>query len=706
MKKFVSQKLQHIFLQLFAPHGKGIVFSPDSQYRPETRDDISIARNLTAAFLISLSGEAHPLYRQAAGYLKKLEKQPRWKEIAGFYRGGKKKIEEEIERACHQNPDFLKRLNDLNEWLSDEINLADSYTTNEKIWSLFFPEGVGIRNNVDESVSALRRRRQVTITEANSSPIANPVRQILFASNALLTLPLSSTPVDGLNLTVDLKAKIRSVMEEEQLYWYDHPVPVGIEPQKNEVLYGMQGLDQAIEFERRRGNVFNGDQLTCILSASVTHSGLQKIAAQYLSEEFAKTKGLKNIQLYLFTETNTGKLLEDVLIPAARHYLNRSDAGEYLSVFGVDGEYGRHYTFLKAISALWQVFIDREIRATFKIDLDQVFPQKELVEQAGASAFEHFCTPLWGAMGMDVHGQPVELGMIAGALVNEKDIGKGLFTPDVQIPERTLSPDEFIFFSTLPQALSTEAEMMARYDAGEADGRQTCLQRIHVTGGTNGILVDSLFQHRPFTPSFFGRAEDQAFILSDFPNPLPKLAYLHKPGLIMRHDKEAFAQEAMDAARVGKLVGDYIRILMFSAYAGLLAHNIDEVKEKIDPFTGCFVSRIPFTVVYLRFALKAVDFYDKNEDDLGLEFITDGIPRLKKTMQFVDGNDSELANTYRKEKTAWNLFYDTLSALDDALGKADEFAMRLRKKAEEIVKECRVNTNGTSSSDVPQTQAI
>ncbi|MFQ5583264.1 MAG: hypothetical protein ACE5GL_02365 [Calditrichia bacterium] len=705
MKKFVSQKLQHIFSRLFAPHGKGIIFSPDYQYRPETQDDILIARNLNAAFLITLTGEAHPLYRQAAGYLKKLEKQPRWKEIACFYRRGKKIIEEEIERGCNQNPDFLKRLGDLNEWLSDEINLADSDTTNEKIWSVFFPEGVGIRNNVNESVSALRRRRRVTITEANSSPISNPVRQILFTSNALLTLPLPSTPVDGLNLTADLKAKISSVMEEEQLYWYDHPVPVGIEPQKNEVLYGMQALDQAIEFERRRGNVLNGDQLTCVLSASVTHGGLQKIAGQYLSEEFAKTKGLKNIKLYLFTETNTVKLLENVLIPAARHFLNRNDAGEYLSVFGVDGEYGRHYTFLKAISALWQVFIDREIRATFKIDLDQVFPQKELVEQAGTSAFEHFRTPLWGANGLDVHGQPLDLGMIAGALVNEKDIGKGLFTPDVPFPEHALSPDEFIFFSTLPQALSTEAEMMARYDAGDADGRQTCLQRIHVTGGTNGILVDSLFQHRPFTPSFFGRAEDQAFILSDFPNPLPKLAYLHKPGLIMRHDKEAFAQEAMDAARVGKQVGDYIRILMFSAYSERLTENIDEIKEKIDPFTGCFVSRIPFTVVYLRFALKAVYFYNKNENKQGWEFIADGIPRLKKTIQFVEGDNSELVKTFRKEKTAWNLFYDTLSALNDALEKEDEIALMLRKKAKKIVKECRVNAEGASSFDVTRTQA-
>jgi hypothetical protein len=60
--------------------------------------------------------------------------------------------------------------------------------------------------------------------------------------------------------------------------------------------------------------------------------------------------------------------------------------------------------------------MDPEIIATFKIDLDQVFPQEELVEQSKASAFEHFKTALWGACGVDSEGHPIELGMIAGAL--------------------------------------------------------------------------------------------------------------------------------------------------------------------------------------------------------------------------------------------------------------------------------------------------
>ena len=239
--------------------------------------------------------------------------------------------------------------------------------------------------------------------------------------------------------------------------------------------------------------------------------------------------------------------------------------------------------FLKAVTALWQVLVDPDVRGTFKIDLDQVFPQAELVAETGASAFEHLETPLWGAVGVDPHGRELDLGMIAGALVNERDISRGLFTPDVAYPAGPLALDRSVFFSALPQALSTRAEMMERYDSPERDGRTRCLQRVHVTGGTNGILADALRRHRPFTPSFVGRAEDQAYLLSvlgpsDAPigeRPEPRLAYAHAAGLIMRHDKEAFAGEAMAAAEAGKLIGDDVRILQFSALARVIARTAE-----------------------------------------------------------------------------------------------------------------------------------
>ena len=228
------------------------------------------------------------------------------------------------------------------------------------------------------------------------------------------------------------------------------------------------------------------------------------------------------------------------------------------------------------------------------------------------------------------------------------------------------------------------------YTQDGLDGQRACAQRIHVTGGTNGILVDSLERHRPFTPSFMGRAEDQAYILSVLMNPGTKLAYVHKDGLIMRHDKEVFAQEAIESAFVGKLIGDYVRIIYFSAYAGALTDNVTALKEMIDPFTGCFVSLIPATVVYLRFCFKAASFFAMGENALTVQFIRNGAERIKRAMDFVSGEKNMLKRVYEKERLGWNMFYDTISAVEDAIRNKDEFALDLQKKAEIIVEECAI----------------
>jgi hypothetical protein len=366
-------------------------------------------------------------------------------------------------------------------------------------------------------------------------------------------------------------------------------------------------------------------------------------------------------------------LINDVLIPAG------GDA-QAMEVFGVDGEYGRHYSFLKAISAFWNSTRDPNIKATFKIDLDQIFPQRELVEQSGASAFEHFITPLWGAHGTDSEGNPVELGMIAGALVNEKDIHKGLFTPDVVFPETSVTYEERIFFSKMLMALSTEGELMTRYGESGIDGTTECIERIHVTGGTNGILVDSLKRHRPFTPSFIGRAEDQSYILSVLLHEGTRLSYLHEDGLIMRHDKEAFAGDAIKAASFGNMIGDYIRMLYFSEYARELTNNdIEPLKEMVNPFTGCFISPIPVTVVMMRFCMKAAELYLSGNSDAGTNFITASHPRLDRAMTFVRKG---LREQFHRECEGWNQFYDLI----EVVGGNDA----LRTKAIGIIDSCRV----------------
>jgi hypothetical protein len=280
--------------------------------------------------------------------------------------------------------------------------------------------------------------------------------------------------------------------------------------------------------------------------------------------------------------------------------------------------------------------------------------------------------------------------MIAGALVDEKDITQSIFTPDVSLPDRVLSPHEHIFFSMLPQAISTESEMMTRYDTPQIDGLRTCIERVHVTGGTNGILVDSLRRWRPFTPSFIGRAEDQAYLLSTLADPSNRLAYVHKDGLIMRHDKEAFAQEAIKAAEIGRILGDYIRILYYSAYARTLSENIAAVKKIFDPFTGSFISRIPATVAHLRFGFKAACLFKKNQHTEGMEFVISGSKRLAKALEFMRGKNSSLKQQYEKEKQGWHLYYDTLDVVERALNKNNHYANDLKRKAHRLIDRCAV----------------
>ena len=643
---------------------------------------------LNAAFLLILSSESEQFRLEAENYLQDCLESDDLPDYARFYYEALEQIQFEFSNFRKNNlqfdQDVLSAVNEIKKNQSpDRIQ--------EKIWKVFFPEAVGLTGSESLAIDKLQKKRKISIREINPAPIKKPGTEILFTSNILLTMPLDMSAIDTSNLDSGLKRNIEDIRHEKQKFWYDHPIPLGIPADKNEVLYGMHALDQAIDFEAARGNHSPDKKVACVLSASVTHEGLHDVAKKYIEQEFKNHGKIKNLDIYVFTETDTDKIINEILIPAAKQYLNLSLDESDLSMFGVDGEYGRHYSFLKAISAFWQVLIDPQKKATFKIDLDQVFPQEVLVKETGASFFEHFKTNLWGATGIDSNGAPVTLDMIAGALVNEKDISHSLFTPDVPLPQRIPTVPEQVFFSNLPQAISTEAEMMTKYESGDFDGTNNCLQRVHVTGGTNGILIKALREHMPFTPSFFGRAEDQAYIMSVLNEKTGRLAYLHKPGLIMRHDKEAFAQEAMAAARVGKMIGDYVRIIYFSAYAKLLDPELIHIKKFLDPFTGCFISFIPKTVVHMRFALQAADLLTQNEIKMAVQFITDGSRRIKEAIQFVENNEDDMTSVYQSEFQGWKKYYQILSAIESVLQNDDKFSLQLRAKAQSICRQCLIS---------------
>ncbi len=646
-------------------------------FRPGERDDASVARNLAAAFIMTLAGPSVPGHGPAARYLEEAESP-----AGAFLRDGIALIRREVEERYSGDEEFRACLDALHGYASSPGADPRSPEAEQLTAAVFFPEGV-YDGGVPAAVSRLREKRSVRVTGLNPRPITSPGSEVLFTSNILLTIQQKDM-IDATGCSADVKHAFAAAAGEEQAYWYDHPMPVGAAPGENEALHGLKGLADALAFEERAGNKEPGRNIDFVCSLSVTHRGLREAGREWLGSEIARAGALRGINLHLFTEGDCCRLLDEVILPAARRYCPGRAGAALPRVFGVDGEYGRHYSFLKAIARFWQVFISPGVRATFKIDLDQVFPQEEMVRETGASAFGHLRTPLWGARCTDYLGREVYLGMIAGALVNRTDIGASLFSPDVTLPGSPPAGDEVLFRSRVPQALSTMAEM-GRFSGPGA------LQRVHVTGGTTGILVEALKLYRPFTLSCAGRAEDQAYMLSVLfkHGEHGLLRYAHAPGLVMRHDADLFAGAA-GAARTGKILGDYIRTLLFTGYAGALPWPECDIKREIDPFTGCFVSRLPITIVLMRYALKTEMLFASGSGEEGLQLFNEGAIRLRSAITSYILSESFMRETFRVEREAWDLYYDALDEAEKGLSAGDPFARGLAVQAQACVNSVKI----------------
>ncbi len=597
-----------------------------------------------------------------------------------FFRHMLALIPEELKTWAKAHPETLAQVRQALHYPTEQAQQA--------LFSLFFPEGLTLldETNREQAIHALRQKRLVSVEELNPDPLVDPLSEMIFTSNLLITSPLNPNPDDWF-VPQEIKPALRQVQNEAQLYWYDHPIPMGMTPQNNEAVYGLNGLQEMLKKEAGA----EGRKLTVLLSASATHAGLRPLIKPYFDFLLSKVPALPHLNMYIFTEDDVRVLLETVLKPIAERHFPSADFKALQDVLGVDGEYGRHYSFLKAIAAFWQVFLNPYAKATFKIDLDQVFPQDALKQETGKSALEHFKTPLWGAMGRDSSGQPVELGMLAGALVNQNDISKSLFTSDVRFPgKHTHCEEQLVFYSQLPQAQSTMAEMMTRYDDAQPDGKSTALQRIHVTGGTNGILLNALRKHRPFTPTFVGRAEDQSYIMSVLFGRQPALRYVHEPGLIMRHDKEAFAGDAIKAASAAKIIGDYLRILTFTEYARALPWPEDDIKKELDPFTGAFISRLPYTVVSLRFALKILEINRSESARAADAFARLGSERLNAWMERYPAGSNLLKKTFKKEQQAWKLFYDILDRAEQEREQQSALWLQVKQAAQRLAEQIKM----------------
>lgn len=623
--------------------------------------------------------------------------------IRTFLQEGARRVQDEMTGLWDTDPSFRETVTAATSALTAQSPDTWNADTRNALWSVFFPEGAGTEHSPRATIDRIRKKRAISDIRMNPSPLTDPAKELLFTSNVLLAPPAPGTDPKTLDLPDRMIAEIIAAAAEPQVYFYDHPIHIGTPPESNEALYGLRGLNETIAYEKAEGRVAPDVRATVVLSLSVTHSGLHALAKPYLQEQIKRYADFPHLTVYLFTEPDCRRIVQDVIAA----YLPADTSERLIEVFGVDGEYGRHYSFLKAIAAFWHVFIDPRIRATFKIDLDQVFPQKELEDQSGESALTHFTTPLWGATGTDADGNPVDLGMIAGALVNESDIHRGIFTPDVTPPETIPAGEAAVFYNRLPMALSTQAEMMTRYGedtgigggptapdnptaAGDSartpDGIHRCSQRFHVTGGTNGILVDRLRKYRPFTPTFIGRAEDQAYILSVLFEAVDGrfLRYLHKPGLLMRHDKEAFAAASIAHATTGRFIGDLQRTVFFTRYAQSLPWGAARTKEQIDPFTGCFVSRRVVSLVFLRLVLYAAGRNEAEREEI-LALAERKLKPLFDDTGESNGSAGSIADTYRTQREAWHRYYEALDAAE-----TDERLSDRKADAGRIIEGCRI----------------
>ncbi|MEA3358198.1 MAG: hypothetical protein U9R17_02150, partial [Thermodesulfobacteriota bacterium] len=89
------------------------------------------------------------------------------------------------------------------------------------------------------------------------------------------------------------------------------------------------------------------------------------------------------------------------------------------------------------------------------------------------------------------------------------------------------------------------------------------------------------------------------------------------------------------------------------------------------------MSKIPVTIVFLRFCLRTASLFDQGKDEQGLDFLKRGSRKIMKSLNFAYNEKSILKQHFEKEHMGWDLYYDTLSAIEEALKDNDPFAIEL-----------------------------
>ena len=138
------------------------------------------------------------------------------------------------------------------------------------------------------------------------------------------------------------------------------------------------------------------------------------------------------------------------------------------------------------------------------------------------------------------------------------------------------------------------------------------------------------------------------------------------------------------------MIGDYERILLFSRYAEILPWEFSRIKDIADPFTGCFISRIPLTVIFLGFAIKGGTFFERGMLNEAYDFINIGSHRILKSIREYGRVPKKVKEIYDYEKQAWDNYYLILDMVEKSIMKGDLFALELKDKAEKIITNCKI----------------
>lgn len=674
--------------------------------------DIELIR-INAAMLISLCGQEHHLFRRAWDYLRIPDLAcGKQKEIyLKFY----EIVQDEMEKRL-ESDDALVNV------LRDAIQLGDADQLKAARLEVFNPLAAKTvwQFDVQDIVKKIQKQNRLRLIANNENFITNPIREVIFTTNALVAPPKSESFIPEEGLPGWAEKGLKSAIGSPADWYFDHAMELTTTRDAlyvSEFIFCLRRLEETFKMEIEieeaawKDYIREEDTVPLYVSISPTHGGINlgSVAKEVLKYQYATAvkfgilPELRIVEPYLYCQADVKRLVEDVLVPAAKHYFPEVPdkvAEGYFSFLGVEGHYAMHYNFLKAFGSLAK-FMNPSIKAVLKIDTDQSFPADRFYEETGSCWLESFTLPTLGALARDQNERDIYLGCFAGSLTNLNELidKDDLFFPDISMPEVPESIPEGeagVFYQRLVQALITQGEAFPP----EVHWRALRIlneypyMRTFVTGGTVGFLIEALERYAPFVDTSIHRAEDQAFLLSvlfdQYDGKL--LRYLYFPGLHMIHEKESFASEAIKTAEPYKKIYDLERIWKFSYLAQALCKikgwNFGEVRKTLNFFTASFIQPFPGLLALIRFALSVAEKGGRNREDIIYQ--KEGLKRLGKIAFSQEGYRRDTTTRVVKEIKAWRFYYDLMIRLRKSAEKRDPFALRLREKAIQINNNCKL----------------